>query len=170
MLTPFDKIVGIDWSGAKDERRGGKVQVAEYDLATDTERLVGPLRNPDAPWRRDDVLAYVQHEVQDKESTVLVGLDFAFAYPYCDVDAYFPGLQRPPANFHELWDTVERVCALDQNFYGGRFYLPGRSMFSTFHHYRNPRHPNCQLRDRATEELARHQEGLDPSSVFNCVG
>lgn len=92
---PFNKIVGIDWSGALNELRGEKVQVAEYDPATGTVRLVGPLRNPDAPWRRDDIFAYVQHEVQDEESTVLFGL--AFAYPYCDTRAYFPGETQTPA-------------------------------------------------------------------------
>ena len=80
---PFDKIVGIDWSGAEDDLRGEPIQVAEYYPQTGTVRSVGPLRNPDAPWRRCDVLAYVQREVRD--STVLIGLDFAFSFPYCDL-------------------------------------------------------------------------------------
>ena len=29
---PFDKIVGIDWSGAQGPRRNRKIQVAEYIL------------------------------------------------------------------------------------------------------------------------------------------
>ena len=163
----FDKIVGIDWSGAKDERRNGKVQVAAYDPGKGTVRLVGPLRNSTAPWRRDDVLEYVQREVGT--SKVLLGLDFAFAYPYCDKGAYFPRHAQSPANLQNLWNTVEEVCSLDGDFYGGRFYFPGRSTFSKFHHYRNPRHPCCELRDRETDQQARNA-GLAPSSVFNCVG
>ena len=165
---PFGKIVGIDWSGAVNPRRGKKIQVAEYDPVDQTVGLVGPRRDRAVAWMREDVLEYLQYEIGT--TTALIGLDFAFAYPYCDYGQYFPGHDESPADRQELWDTVEQVCALDRGFYGGQFYLPGRSTFSTFHHYRNPRHPNCQLRYRATDEQARHQEGLDPSSVFNCVG
>ena len=165
---PFGKIVGIDWSGAFDPRRGGKIQVAEYDPADRTVRLVGSRPDRADAWSREDVLEYVQYEIGT--ITALIGLDFAFAYPYCDYGQYFPGHDESPADLQGLWDTVEQVCALDGDFYGGQFYLPGRSTFSNFHHYRNPRHPNCQLRYRVTDEQAMHQEGLHPSSVFNCVG
>ena len=75
---PFNKIVGIDWSGAENEHYGETIQVAEYYPELGTVRLVGPLRDPADRWRRNDVLEYVQHEVQVEKSRVLVGARFCF--------------------------------------------------------------------------------------------
>ena len=164
---PFERYLAIDWSG---DRRvlTNKIQVAEYNPAAGTVRLVpSPAAGAGGRWSRVEVFTQVQRWVE--ESKVLIGFDFAFAYPFCDRGQYFPGHPESPANLRDLWQTVEDVCWLHRNFYGGQFYLPGLSTFSKFHHYRNPRHPCCVLRYRTTDEQARNS-GLHPSSVFNCVG
>ena len=167
MLMPFDKIVGIDWSGALNEHLGGTIQVAEYDPQTGTARLAGPLQNPAAPWRRDDVLAYVQREVE--RSTVLVGLDFAFAYPYCDVGAYFPGENASPRGFQQLWATVEAHCVGVPNLYGRPFISDG-SPFRRYHRVPGFLGDRYQIRHRMTEQQTRLGLGLNPTSIFHCIG
>lgn len=177
---PFDKIVGIDWSGAKDEHQGRKIQVAEYDPRTGTVRLVGPLPNPAAPWRRKDMLEYVRREVET--SQVLIGFDFAFAYPYCDRQAYFPfdeevpeNCEQPedyeqPAGFQHLWEMVEERCHRVPNLYGTPFIADG-SPFRRYH--RVPGYRGCcfQPRHRITEPAAQGLGlGLNPTSIFHCIG
>ena len=168
----FQKYIAIDWSG-ENKRLSKKIQVAQYDPADRTVSIVRSCeRGSNGRWSRTEVLEQVRRWVKEKRA--LIGFDFAFAYPYCDEGEYFPGQPGSSINVRHLWKTVESVCERDNNFYGGQFYLPGCSMFSKFHHFRNPRHPSCQLRLRATEKQAknpvRNPHGLDPSSVFNCVG
>ena len=165
---PFDKIVGIDWSGAMDECRYRQVQVAEYHPGKGTVHLVGPLRNPAAAWSRNDVLAYVQHEI--RESKVLIGLDFAFAYPYCDRQAYFPVEPGPPQDFQQLWDTVEQHCNGTNDLYGGPFFRGQDSSFREYFLYQTFTGNNYRERFRVTDQQARTDWNLNPSSPFKCVG
>ena len=81
----FQKIVAIDWSGAERPINTRKIQVAEYVPADGTVSLVGC---PGAyRWSRESVVEYVERAVNAvDEGPVLIGFDFAFAYPYCDKD------------------------------------------------------------------------------------
>ena len=167
---PFDKIVGIDWSGAKRPRQSRKIQVAEYNPADRSVRLVGPPRDPAGVWIREDVFEYVQQEVG--LGTVLIGLDFAFAYPYCDEGTYFPGENESPRDFHQLWDTVEQYCNGVNNFYGGPFFIGQDSPFRNYFLYQTFTGDRYRARFRATDIRARDTAGLNlrPSSPFKCVG
>ena len=42
------------------------------------------------------MLRYVQRQIAKRR--VLIGFDFAFGYPYCNENAYFPGKDTSPAN------------------------------------------------------------------------
>ncbi len=171
---PFDKIVGVDWSGAIDPRPDGKVQVAEYDPANRTVRLVGPRRDPAGAWSRGDVFEYVQQQVA--LGTVLIGIDFAFAYPYCDRQAYFPvepGSQQdfqPPQDFQQLWETVEQRCNGVNDLYGGPFYRGDGSPFTRYHRYPGCEGDRFENRHRLTDQEAGRLPGLNPTSVFHCIG
>ena len=53
----FERILAIDWSGAKYPRFNRKIQVAEYDPANHTVMLLHPLHGgPESPWSRTTVL------------------------------------------------------------------------------------------------------------------
>ena len=77
-------------------RRRDPIQVAEYVPATGIVRLVH--RKHGNRWNRTSVVAYVQQTVNAvDEGPVLIGFDFAFAYPYCEQGAYFLGVDADGA-------------------------------------------------------------------------
>ena len=164
---PFEKIIAIDWSGAQDPRYNRKIQVAEYDPGNHhTVRLVARPGNPPREWSRDDVLAYVQREV--RTSQVLVGFDFAFAYPFCDRQAYFPGENASPQDFQQLWATVEERCDGVPNLHGTPFIADG-SPYRRYHRVPGYLGNRFEIRHRITEQAARPL-GLNPTSIFHCIG
>ena len=171
---PFAKIIAIDWSGARTPRYNSKIQVAEYDPANQKVQLAARPGHPPREWSRDDVLAYVQREVG--ASQVLIGFDFAFAYPFCNRQAYFPVDQEVPEDceqpegFRHLWETVEERCDGVPNLYGTPFIADG-SPFRRYH--RVPGYLGCcfENRHRITEHTAQGLGlGLNPTSIFHCIG
>ena len=176
----FQKIVAIDWSGAANPFSTPAIQVAEYFPATGILRLVHPQHGN--RWSRTDVVNYVQHAVNAyNEGPVLIGFDFAFAYPYCDQDApnlraYFPGVNADaqPRNPRALWAEVEQWCQQVDNFYGAAFYANPDSPYHQFFRYQANRHvytgARYERRFRITDNAAAGQAGHQPNSVFNCIG
>ena len=176
----FQKIVGIDWSGARDPVPTTKIQVAEYFPATGILRLVHPQHGN--PWSRTDVLNYVQRKVNAyNEGPVLIGFDFAFAYPYCDQDApdlraYFPGVNAAvqPRNPRALWAAIEQRCHEFDNFYGAPFYANPESPYHQFYRYQANglvhQGARFERRFRITDNAAAGPAGRQPNSVFNCIG
>lgn len=163
---PFEIIVGIDWSGAR--RTGRKIQVAESIPAEQSVRLVYPQENRAVPWTRVAVFHYVQQLVRKK--VALIGLDFAFAHPFCIAGAYFPGLEESPPDSRRLWDMVEESCGEAPDLYGGPFYRGENSPFNPFYTY--PHHPGRQGQElyRMTDLAAKGILHLNPCSVFRCIG
>jgi len=165
---PFERYLAVDWSGAKKVLTDS-IQVAEYVPARGSVRIVpSPAVGANGRWSRGEVFEQMQRWVV--ECRTLIGFDFAFAYPFCDCGEYFPGHPESPAGLQQLWQRVDTECQRSHNYYGGQFYLPGQSTFSRFHHYRNPRHPDCRLRFRVTDQRAKRAANRRPSSVFECVG
>ena len=162
----FDKYVAIDWSGAKNPRSNKHIQVAEYDPENRNVSLVHPLSTGKF-WTRKGVFEYVRRMVA--EQVVLIGFDFAFAYPYCDKGEYFPGEPSSPPDVQRLWEKVEEVCGSADNFYGGPFYRDSGSPFKDFHHYPGCKGVRYEQRYRVTDKKAKKQK-LRPSSVFKCIG
>ena len=169
----FKKYVAIDWSGARNPINRPTIQVAEYVPATGIVRLVH--RKHGNRWSRTAVVDYVQQTVNAvDEGPVLIGFDFAFANPYCDLDEYFPGAVAPPQNYQALWREVEQQCNGFGNFFGAPFYTDPNSPYRHFYRYQaNQR--TCQGDDyeprlRITECAAIEPAGQQPNSVFNCVG
>ena len=98
----FEKCVAIDWSGAENPRRTKKIQVAEYDSHTHNVSLVLPCsKTSKGRWSRAEVFEYVRCLAAEKR--VLIGFDFAFAYPHCDKGEYFPGEITSPPDVQHLW-------------------------------------------------------------------
>ena len=168
----FRKVLAIDWSGATEPIRGrDPIQVAEYVPATGIVRLVR--RKNGHRWNRTSVVDYVQQTVNaDDEGPVLIGFDFAFAYPYCDQSAYFPGVDaaEPPQSPQALWETVEQQCNGIGNFYGASFFRSLHSPYRQFYHYPNFTGDHYQPLLRITDNAAKAQAGRLPNSVFNCIG
>ena len=163
---PFETIVGIDWSGAR--RPNLKIQVAEYKPVEQTVSLIYPDGNEAVPWTRVAVFNYVQQLVSKK--TALIGLDFAFGHPFCTARTYFPDLEESPPDNGALWEAVEGLCREADDLYGGPFYRGADSPFNQFYTY--PYHQGRQDQElyRMTDLAAMENHGLNPCSVFRCIG
>lgn len=160
----FTHFIGIDWSGARNPGRG--LEVAQCPLGTAVPQIVP---NRDAGnWRRAKVLDWLI-QLNKKGKKVLVGFDFAFAYPYCDKEAYFHGHDGTPEDAESLWELIDDICQDARDFYGGPFYLNQDAPFSDYLLYQTYRGNRYSPRKRKTENLCTEMGG-NPASVFKCVG
>jgi hypothetical protein len=163
----FDSFVAIDWSGARSPKKG--IQVAECGPGNRPPILIAPSRPMGTRWRRYDVLQWIKSKLT-REQRMLIGLDFAFAYPYCDEEAYFPGNPSSPDCRTALWKLVEKTCARDKDLYGGSFYRETDAPFADYicyQTYTGDRFDNSRF--RLTEEVC-ERLGTRPSCTFKCVG
>lgn len=158
----FDLFVGIDWSGSKTANRGIQVAVCSSD-----NEEVSLIDLSNRRWTRSLVSTFIQELV--KKRRALIGFDFAFAYPYCDVERYFPGYPQSPSNGPSLWSLVDQVCESAPDFYGGDFYKNPGAPFAEYLLYQTYRGELYQERFRVTEQRCRELR-TSPESVFKCVG
>ena len=169
---PFDRYIAIDWSGARRRLNRG-IQVAEFDPGNGAAWLVpSPEGGANGIWCRTEVFNQLQCWI--REQRVLIGFDFAFGYPYCKNDSYFPNCGASPTNVRSLWQMVDDFCRKDRDFYGGRFYrdwCPGANApFRDFYKYPGFEGGNYQRRYRVTDRQAGKAIGVLPNSVFSCYG
>ncbi len=163
-LPAFDLFVGIDWSGAKGPRLGGlQVAICRPGSAA-PELMPGPANGY---WTRRQVYDYLRAQ-QAAGERVLAGIDFAFAYPHADQQAYFPGLSAQVASAAALWALVDDICVDADDFYGGPFYRRQELPYHQFLNAPGHRGEKFQSRRRITEQHCRRITA--PSPVFNCVG
>ena len=184
----FDRFVGIDWSGAKGPRQAGiQLSMARPGRGTPT-RIDSPSGHL---WGRQAVFEWLLHAADagvaagtgpgpDPESgtatvwtdaaggSILVGIDFAFAHPFSDENAYYPGLAGAPETPAALWQNVADICKNDAHLYGGAMF--GAPGFGDY--YLSPRNhgaPHYRSRRRVTE-LAAKASARAPSPTFKAIG
>lgn len=152
----FGRFVGIDWSGAKGRWQKG-LQVAVASSGTSCPRLErGP--GPKDKWSRTDVVTWISHEIESQRT--LIGLDFAFGFP--SIEGLGSVLD---------WAYVDKLCAMCDNFYGGRFFRVSGAAHSEF--VNSPWLPKQRYSAhylRETDRAAKRLKGATPQSVFNAIG
>ena len=170
MIERFEKFVAIDWSGAKRSRNKG-LKVASCEPGDMPPALEEP---PSAHqnWSRTEVLQWIVGEAQ--RHRILAGFDFAFAYPYCNHNAYFPDSNGSPKLAKELWQTVDSLCQPEESMYGGFLYRDPRSPFYEYFYFWHPKHreePRLHFdgkRLRQTDQVCSNK--TRPSCPFKCFG
>lgn len=166
----FDRYIAVDWSGA--EMPGRSIQVASCSRSADVSLESPPQHTYHINWRRQDVLEFVFGLTQGR-ARVLVGLDFAFALPFCDAGAYFPGKTKAPRTPWDLWHTVDDVCQGAPDYYGGSFFRNESASYSSYFMWQQEgqvfKGSNYEERYRVTEKLAILRRTA-PKSVFRCLG
>lgn len=165
-LGKYERFIGIDWSGAKGPSLKG-LQVAICEPGDMPPALVPPLGHQ--YWGRTEIFHWIVGEAQRRR--ILVGLDFAFAYPYCDRNAYFPDSNGSPKFAKELWQAVDSVCQTEteKSLYGGFLYRDPRSPFYEYFWY--PKHKGAHFegkRLRRTDLACLNK--TRPSCPFKCLG
>lgn len=141
-MNPFQRFVGIDWSGAKGATQPG-IQVAELDV----DSLFPRLRcAPDGRrWTRLDVMDYIG-QLTDKPT--LVGIDFCFSVPWDKSHAFIPRVN----DVRSLWALVDSLCEGTPHLYAGPVWTVANSPFRPyiFHYqtkYRGERYDRKNLRE-----------------------
>ena len=163
----FDGFIGIDWSGARGPRQPG-IQIARAGPGQGTPETVHT--DDGRHWGRGSVFDWLLAEsaMTTAGSPILVGIDFAFAHPFVDEGAYYPGLDGSPPGPAALWARVEAECAKDAHFYGGAMFAAP----SFADYYLSPRNhdaPHYRSRRRLTERAAR-DSARAPSPTFKAIG
>ena len=162
----FNRFIGIDWSGAE----GRTPSLRAYECLPGNA-CPTPIVHPNGwNWNRTELVNHIIHAQQ--ASRLLVGVDFAFAYPFCDsgIGCYFPQYVQSPCTASDLWAAIEQICANDPDFYGDQLYNGGaNSRFASYFCTQAGSGPNYEQRFRVTEQSSQAQ-GTPPGCTFRCVG
>lgn len=162
MIGSFDYFVGIDWSGAK-----GTVQKGLSVAFCDQAGLCMQLPPPHHPhWSRPAILHWI--EAPSLKGRLFIGIDSAFACPFVDKAAYFPGYHMPdaPKSAQNLWSVLSRCC--DASFYPDQFLVQFSQWFKQ---QGQPAGANYTRRLRLCEQVSNVQyKGVRAESVYNLVG
>jgi len=158
----FNRFIGIDWSGAENPGRG--LQIAQCFQGNTIPQIVS--KRESLNWRRREVLDWLV-QINNQGERIIAGFDFAFAYPYCDEKAYFPGHKNSPNSFKSLWKVIDSICGGD--FYGGPFYKRNNAKFSDYLLYSTYKGQKYSGRMRITDNRCAELAG-NPAPVFKCVG
>jgi len=166
MTADFAGFIGIDWSGARGPHQPG-IQLAEATPGTAAPRSITP--EDGRHWGRDTVLDWLINRAgAARNRPLLVGIDFAFAHPFVDEGAFYPGLDGSPPDAAALWAFVERHCRHDPHLYGGAMFAAP----DVGDYYLSPKNhgaPRYRSRRRATE-LAARASARAPSPTFKAIG
>ena len=163
----FSGFIGIDWSGARGPRQPG-IQVARAGPGQSVPETV--LSGDGRHWGREAVHDWLLAEaaMAASGSPILVGIDFAFAHPFVDEGAYYPGLDDSPSGPAALWARIEAECANDPHLYGAAMFAAPR-LADYYLSPRNHRPPHYRSRRRLTERAAR-DSARAPSPTFKAIG
>lgn len=157
-MTPFERFIAIDWSGAKG-RRHKAIEVAVCEAGNAAPVRIAP---PAKYWSREAVLDFVKAQAGAR---TLIGFDFSFAPPFQDRGRYLPDLHARTGP--EFWAYVEEqaqdedlgAAALIENALRPHFWFGSGC---------GPKAPFLRL--RVAEALLRERKLGAPSSLFDCVG
>lgn len=164
-MRDFDLFVGIDWSGAKGPYQPG-LALAVCCEGTDAPEIVRPENA--RYWSRQAIADWLKQKARSKR--ILAGIDFAFAYPVCDLMGaecgYFPAYKDSPEHARDLWHLIDTVNAEQPHLYGGAIWQ--HPVLADYYNAPNKRGTLFVSRRRLTEIKARPIKS--PSPTFNCVG
>jgi hypothetical protein len=161
MSLKFERFVGIDWSGAKNEFQRG-IQIAEL-----LDGRAGPqIKRPPSgeKWSRAEVLKYIA-SLADKPT--LIGIDFAFSVPWADGKRPLPGCIAGLSRVDDLWRFVDEFCKDERFFYAGPIWRSDASPLRSF--VLCPGHKGSQFfndRLRLTDLAAKPR----PATIYKIVG
>ncbi|MDC1260280.1 hypothetical protein N8014_01745 [Pseudomonadota bacterium] len=157
----FDCFVGIDWSGDKSNFQKG-ISVAKCMKGHNVPKIV---KSDKKYWNRNDLLEWIKEEIKTKK--ILMGFDFAFAYPFYDQYSYFPGIRESPTTPYKLWEIMNNINYHKENFYGGGIWA--QYPYLNFYNAPSLKGTYYKSRRRITEIDAK-EKTHSPSPTFNCVG
>jgi hypothetical protein len=157
----FDKFIAIDWSGARNHYNG--IAVAACTGGTAAPTLIDCGRRT---WTRNDVALWLGEQLRGR-SRLLVGLDFAFGFPFEDRLGYLGGTAGVDDIF-DLWALIDRRSGTDPDF-GCAEFLRHRDHLGLFWS-RLTKPPRWLERKRETELVCAAMTETRPDTVYKLIG
>lgn len=85
----FERIISIDWSGARSETKRVALRIAVWEKASGECHIqLPPSSRKTRSWRRHDCREFLRHTLQEQKRT-LIGMDFGFGLPWGADSAIF---------------------------------------------------------------------------------
>lgn len=162
MSGPFDRFIGVDWSGAAGSTQSG-IAVANLSPG-EPPSLVSP-SGRGKHWSRSGILAMIE-ALNSKPGRSLIGIDSSFSLPFMDYQSYLPA-DYAADHAKALWQVVDQVCSADDHFYGGSW------VTKYAEHYRRTSGQlgsRYERRMRVTEQRCIETKAGPCESVFHLIG
>ena len=175
-MPKFDRFIGIDWSGSETYAQANgefPIQIADLNMLNGVLVLVEAQEQHNPRWQqnrwsrttvRNWLTRTIQHWPKEAKP-ILVGLDFAFSFPFVDRDCYFPHEECPTADWLALIARMRRQTGddyitspfVDHDFYQRYFKIKDREGQAYARRFRV-----CENVD--------YLRGHNPATVFNLIG
>lgn len=158
----FEAFIAIDWSGGRRNYRG--IAVARCANGREGPHLVRPATRQ---WTRTGIADWLLQEVA-KGQRLLVGLDFAFGFPYEADLGYLGGQARGVETIFDLWSLIERSSSTEPD-YGCAAFIADPLYAELFWH-RGPRPTAWVERHRQAEAACVAETKTWPDSLYKLLG
>jgi len=109
-IPHFDEFIAIDWSGAAGRYDG--IAVARCRPGRRAPSLVKP---PGRNWTRTAIADWLEHQLT-RTRPLLIGLDFAFGFPFERDLGYLGGRAPAVDDVFALWSLIESSSVDDPDF------------------------------------------------------
>jgi hypothetical protein len=162
-FTPkFDAFIAIDWSGAVGYYRGIAVAICHAGRAA--PELVEP---HSGRWTRLAIADWLEHQI-DAGKRLLIGLDFAFGFPFEEKGGYLGGQAREVKDIFGLWSLIETKSRNETDF-GCRNFVSDPAHRELFW-IAGPQPEQWIERKRYTEFQCAESTQTRPDTVYKLLG
>jgi hypothetical protein len=157
----FDAFVAMDWSGASGRYNG--IAVAMCGAGKTAPKLI---RSRGGRWSRDEAAAWIKDHL-GRGKRLLIGLDFAFGFPY-EAIGYLGGKAHGVDDIFALWALIETKSDSEADFGCTRF-LSDPDLKHLFW-IMNAKPKLWAERKRRTEHACAETTGTRPDSLYKLLG
>lgn len=156
----FDRFIAMDWSGAGGSYSG--IAVAECEPGRKPPVLVRPGKK----WRRWDAADWLKEQLTGRER-LLIGLDFAFGFPFEPEAGYLGGSAPGIDSVFDLWSLIESRCSTDPD-YGCLSFVKDAEYAALF--WTEGKMPRSWIaRKRCTELACGLATGTHPDTLYKML-
>jgi hypothetical protein len=161
-IPQFDTFIAMDWSGATGRYNG--IAVAICETGRRAPRLVEPRGG--RSWTREAIADWLEDQL-DRGERNLIGLDFAFGFPFETKLGYLGGRAPEVDRIFALWSLIESQSCDDPDF--------GCAQFITNPEYDDlfwksgTRPANWIERKRRTEHACAEKTGTRPDTLYKLL-
>jgi hypothetical protein len=160
-VPAFDTFIAIDWSGAAKNYDG--IAVAACREGQSSPKLIVPKHA--SRWTRSTIADWLCRELS-RRRRLLIGMDFAFAFPFED-HGYLGGEAQHLESVFDLWRLINKASP-DLDF--GCESLIGHPRYARLFWKSGPRPEDWIESKRRTERACAEQTKTRPETVYKLVG